>query len=138
MIVRLSEELENDLISAALARLPLECCGVVYGTATDDAIVADAFGLVRNAAISPERRFAFHPEDWVSVIFEAQKNQREIVGFFHSHPEESVLPSQRDMNGSLPWRTYWIVGVSPAERGIAVYHRHHADDRWDPLRISRE
>ncbi|MFC5405705.1 Mov34/MPN/PAD-1 family protein [Cohnella soli] len=137
MIVRISEKLEQEWLSAAIARLPLECCGVVYGKETEGFLDVESFGIIRNAATSPENRFAFHPEDWVAVFSEAQQNQRDIVGFFHSHPEGPLLPSKQDDDGSLPWRTYWIVGISSVDRAISAFRRHPTDGRWLPQRIER-
>ncbi|QMV43879.1 hypothetical protein [Cohnella cholangitidis] len=81
--VILNNALASGLESASRMRLPYECCGVVYGTLSIGGVLtADGFSLLRNGSASPIDTFAFHPEDWISAYYDAQKNQREIVGFF--------------------------------------------------------
>ncbi|RKP54310.1 M67 family peptidase [Cohnella endophytica] len=135
-LVIMPERLEERLIDAARQRYPYEACGLIYGTLTDSAIRADNFDLVRNVAVYPERAFVFDPEQWIRLYFEAQKNQRAIVGFFHSHPQGSSAPSLQDILQSFPWGTYWIVGSASAQGEISVY-RIESDRRWIRLPVER-
>jgi len=129
-------ETEERLVRTARERMPYEACGVVYGRREGDATIAIGFGLIRNASSDPERAFTFHPEDWVRAYGEAQKNQREIVGLFHAHPYRQPKPGAIDRLGSIPWGTYWIIGLFEDRHSIAVYLRDR-DDRWTSLPILR-
>ncbi len=135
--VVLNQWLENDLLSACRLRLPYESCGILYGEESEGNVIVDGYSLIRNASASPLDTFSFHPEDWVSAYCQAQKNQRNIVGFFHTHPQGSALPSMRDKKESIPWRTYWIVSFDGGNSEIAVYRRC-AHERWVALPIKRE
>lgn len=130
--------MENELLSACRLRLPYETCGIIYGTVSKSGkqMTADGFSLIRNASPSPLEAFSFHPEDWVSVFFQAQKNQRDIVGYFHTHPQGTRLPSPADESGSIPWGTYWIISFAAGDSEIAVYHRD-STHRWAILPIKR-
>jgi len=130
--VRLDADLEKGLVHTLRNRLPYEACGVIMGTVTSGIIEASEFRLIRNAAGHPAAHFSFHPEDWIAVFFEAQKNQREIVGFFHSHPSGTIVPSDSDLAGFVPWRTYWIIGLTEADHEIGVFARE-SDNHWTPI-----
>jgi Predicted metal-dependent protease of the PAD1/JAB1 superfamily len=124
--------LENELVHTVRRRLPFESCGVIMGTVTGEVIEASGFRLIRNAAGRPATQFSFHPEDWIEIFFEAQKNQREIVGLFHSHPSGTIVPSESDLAGFVPWKTYWIVGLTEAGHEIGVYAQE-PEARWSRL-----
>jgi len=121
MKARIDVGLENELVHTARSRLPFETCGAIMGTVTGGVIEASGFRLIRNTAGRPAAQFSFHPEDWIAIFFEAQKNQREIVGLFHSHPSGTIVPSESDLAGFVPWKTYWIVGLTATGHEIGVY-----------------
>jgi proteasome lid subunit RPN8/RPN11 len=135
--VVLSRLLENDLLSACRRRLPYETCGIIYGTLSDGRLSADGYDLIRNTSSSAVDTFSFHPEDWVSAYFQAQKNQRNIVGFFHTHPQGTAHPSIKDEQGWIPWGTYWIISLTDSNSEIAVYRRG-SQEKWVSLPIMRE
>jgi len=132
----LEQATEEELVRTLRRRLPNESCGAIYGSTDGERAIAEGFVLIRNASSDPERTFRFHPEDWVSAYYGIQKNQREIVGLFHSHPYGSPSPSETDAGGSLPWGTYWIVGISEESHRIAVYRRDGGQS-WKSLPIER-
>lgn len=133
--VVLGSKMEAGLAEACRSRFPYETCGVIYGSVQGSALLADGFDLVANAAAAPEANFFFDPRDWVEIYFRAQKNQRSIVGLFHSHPNGAPLPSASDSRGFVPWETYWIVSFSASGHDIAVYRRERAD--WVRLPVGR-
>jgi proteasome lid subunit RPN8/RPN11 len=98
---------------------------------------ADGYDLIRNTSSSAVDTFSFHPEDWVSAYFQAQKNQRNIVGFFHTHPQGTAHPSIKDVQGWIPWGTYWIISLDESNSEIAVYRRG-SQEKWVSLPIMRE
>ncbi|MFC4599991.1 Mov34/MPN/PAD-1 family protein [Cohnella hongkongensis] len=133
---RLDADVEKKLVSALLNRLPNESCGLLWGTAANGVIEVGGFRLIRNAADSPAAQFRFDAEDWIAAYYEAQKNQREIVGLFHSHPSGTIVPSESDLAGFVPWKSYWIVGLQSAGHQIGVYVRQ-SEAGWAklPLRV---
>jgi desampylase len=139
--VVLRQALENDLLTTCQRRLPYETCGVLYGTEylfeNKGHVTVDGYTLIRNISSTATNAFTFHPEDWIDVYFQAQKNQRNIVGFFHSHPQGAPLPTPKDEQGSIPWKTYWIVSLREGNQMIAAYQRR-SNDQWVSLPILRE
>lgn len=126
--------MQTNLIRQCRDRLPYECCGVVFGAVRDGRIRADGFAVVRNAASNPEVSFRFDPAEWVRIHYEAQKNQRTIVGFFHSHPNGSPTPSRLDAEGWDGAGAYWIVGLSGARPEIRVFGRT-PEKEWYPIPV---
>jgi proteasome lid subunit RPN8/RPN11 len=135
--VVMSEVLSEDLFDLCWNRLPYETCGIIYGSYDNCVITADGISIIGNTSPSRESSFSFHPEDWIQAFFEAQKNQRRIVGFFHSHPLGSAHPSPLDAKGWIPWGTYWIVSLSGTGRDITVY-RADPIEQWVRLPLIRE
>lgn len=135
--VVINSALENDLVAACRLRLPNETCGLIFGTIVGGTTVAEAYTVMRNVSLTPSRSFRFDPAQWVSSYYEAQKNQRNIVGFFHSHPHGDPLPSVQDGREWTPWGTYWIVGFAESQGQIVVY-RMDSRDRWIKLPVLRE
>lgn len=139
--VSLIKIVEKDILSTCRRRLPYETCGVLYGTEIKNDeiynITVDGFSLIRNTSESATTSFAFHPEDWVDAYFYAQKNQRNIVGLFHSHPQGTASPSIQDKEGSIPWRTYWIISLTEGQSTIAAYERN-THNLWRSLPLLRD
>lgn len=129
--------LENDLISTCRLRLPNEACGIIYGSIVNEAVVAEGFAVVRNVSANPSRSFLFEPQQWIALYYEAQKNQRHIVGFFHSHPNGSGQPSAEDERSWTPWGTYCIVSLADGRAGITAY-RKDLRQEWVSLPVQRE
>jgi proteasome lid subunit RPN8/RPN11 len=124
--IRLPGNVKRELTAACRNRLPHEACGVIFGREEGLTLAVEGFAVIRNAATEPGSRFSFSPGDWVAAYYEAHKNRRSIVGFFHSHPHGSLLPSSEDTQGWLPWGTYWIVGLTPDQETAVYRHDHRA------------
>ncbi|WP_027085255.1 M67 family metallopeptidase [Cohnella panacarvi] len=131
IIVKLGNRLREELVETCRRRLPNEACGVVYGYRTADELIPDGFAWIRNVAPNAEEAFAFDPGEWIAACYEAQKNQRLIVGVFHSHPIGANAPSKRDEQSLVPWDSYWIIGFAGSDGDIAVYR--HTEQGWVSL-----
>lgn len=125
----MANPLRTELVAQCRARLPYEACGVVYGIAEGWRIEAAGFSLVRNVSASPETSFRFEADDWIRIWYDMQKNQRNLVGFFHSHPSGSCLPSRADGEGWIGTGSYWIVDLSDGAGRLHCYGRT-ADQGW--------
>ncbi|MGG1313926.1 MULTISPECIES: Mov34/MPN/PAD-1 family protein [Cohnella] len=122
----LNEATRFALVRDCLARAPYEACGVMLGDFAPGRVVASGYALVRNAAGSPERAFRFDPDDWAKTYGQTQKNQRNIVGLFHSHPQGAPSPSLADRLGWDGWGSYWIVALQGGQASLHVYVRDQA------------
>jgi proteasome lid subunit RPN8/RPN11 len=93
---------------------PNECCGILLGAISDDdkRLVENIFPIT-NAREQAEQyhRFEIEPEDLLRAEKEAKAQNRETLGFYHSHPDHPAQPSEYDRNNAFPFYSYIIVSV---------------------------
>jgi proteasome lid subunit RPN8/RPN11 len=95
---------------AALA-YPEECCGVLVGTPAPDGARVQTVLEAANVAPRRQRRYSIDP---VSLLFahrQARDAGRQVVGYYHSHPDTPAFPSERDLAEAWPGVIYLIVEV---------------------------
>ncbi|MDR3342653.1 MAG: M67 family metallopeptidase [Treponema sp.] len=98
---------------------PNECCGILLGRIRDDGKSAEGIIPIHNAREAEEQyhRFRIDSEDLMRAEMEARKQNRDVLGFYHSHPDHPARPSDYDKDHALPFYSYIIVAV---ERGKAA------------------
>jgi proteasome lid subunit RPN8/RPN11 len=93
---------------------PNECCGILLGALSDDDTrILENILPIDNAREQAEQyhRFEIEPEDLLRAEKEAKAQNREVLGFYHSHPDHPARPSEYDRNNALPFYSYIIVSV---------------------------
>lgn len=105
--VQMDPELRDQLWRDVTSCYPQEACGVLLGQLTREAVVIKQLMPILNTA-----------EDWACLRYEieamgilqasraARKSGQEIVGFYHSHPDDVAVPSLSDLQDSNPWPGY--------------------------------
>ncbi|MDR2638045.1 MAG: M67 family metallopeptidase [Zoogloeaceae bacterium] len=94
---------------------PNECCGFILGQVREDGVKeAETLIPVKNAREAEEQyhRFEIGPEDFMRAESQARRENREIVGLYHSHPDHPSRPSEYDREHALPFYSYIIVSVN--------------------------
>jgi len=96
---------------------PEEGCGYLLGPdATPRRI--DEFRPTRNVETEDrDIRFRVDPAETLKLTKELSGSERELLGFFHSHPDHPARPSATDLDRGFSWYTYVIVAV---EKGKPV------------------
>jgi proteasome lid subunit RPN8/RPN11 len=92
---------------------PHECGGMLIGHfGVGKKHVVEAFPL-ENAREEQERhdRILILPKDVLRAERYARERGLEVVGYYHSHPDDSAVPSQYDLDHALPVWSYIIVSV---------------------------
>jgi len=102
------------------ATYPEECCGFLLGQVTADGNVVAAARRVENReAENRDRRYTITPKDYNAANRAALRQNLDIVGFYHSHPDHPAQPSATDLaEATFPGYTYLIVSIrngQPAE-----------------------
>ena len=82
----------DAIVAHARAALPLECCGLLVGTADTVEEAVPARNLKASAT-----RYEVDPEDHFALIRRVRHEGRAIVGAYHSHPSTAAAPSQTDI-----------------------------------------
>lgn len=93
---------------------PEECCGIIFGRLADgQAKYAECLEPIANSFDAEEKyhRFLITPEAMMQAELKARESHMDIVGFYHSHPDQEAVPSQYDQEHALPVYSYMIVSV---------------------------
>src|SRR5687767_15689846 len=104
---------------------PNECCGALIGA---DGAVEHVSPLPNTTEEGARRRFLIRPSDYKFVEEEATRLKRDLLGFYHSHPDHPARPSQYDLDHAFPSFWYAIVSIQQA-RPDAMTVWLLADDR---------
>jgi proteasome lid subunit RPN8/RPN11 len=131
-MIRLSEELEARIRREGEAAYPNECCGIILGVPEEDGTRrAEALKPVLNAREQEEQyhRFRIESEDLMKAELEARKQKRDVLGFYHSHPDHPSRPSEFDRENALPFYSYIIIAVEQGRSAAITSWELTADSR---------
>ncbi len=93
---RITRTVLDEVLAAARAALPRECCGLLIGRA--GRVIRSA--AIENVARSPTR-FEMDPLGQARAERAALDAGAEVVGVYHSHPIGDPAPSAADRDGIL-------------------------------------
>ena len=114
---------------------PNECCGALIGTGNS---VGECFSLPNTTEQGARRRFLVRPSDYSAAEKRAAELGRELLGFYHSHPDHPARPSQYDLDHAWPTFAYVIVAVDKGEPGAMTSWRLREDrSAFDEEQIER-
>lgn len=120
-MIQISPEIEQAICTHGESTYPHECCGYLIGRLQDEARRVEEARPAGNARDdSPANRYLITPEETRRTMLELQKSGQDILGFYHSHPDDFARPSQFDTDHAWPWYAYVIVSV---RQGKAVEMR---------------
>lgn len=114
-MITLSAEHVEAIRRHGEADYPHECCGLLIGALGESgAKRVDEVMALSNVREEGARRnrFLIAPEDLLRGERHARERQREIVGFYHSHPDHPPEPSRYDLEHAWPVYSYVIVSVN--------------------------
>lgn len=92
---------------------PHECGGMLLGIFSDgNKTVSEIFPL-ENARAEEDRhdRILILPKDVLRAERYAREKGLDVVGYYHSHPDDTAIPSQYDLDHALPVWSYVIASV---------------------------
>jgi proteasome lid subunit RPN8/RPN11 len=113
-MIKLSAQWQKAIRAEGEKAYPNECCGVLLGAINgDDSRTVENIMPVHNAREAEEQyhRFKIEPDDFVRAEKAARAQNREVLGFYHSHPDHPAKPSEYDRNNAFPFYSYIIVPV---------------------------
>lgn len=99
---------------------PFECCGLMLGRfePTGQKVLTETYPISNAREEEAKRnRFLIRPEELMRGEKYARENGLDVVGFYHSHPDEPAVPSKYDLDHAWPTYSYIVVSV---EKGQAV------------------
>jgi proteasome lid subunit RPN8/RPN11 len=124
-MIELGPELEKAIRAEAERAYPNECCGILLGAL--ETAAEPGSGRRRLERIIPiensreeaeqYHRFEIQSEDLMRAEHAARKEGRDVLGFYHSHPDHPAEPSDFDREHALPFYSYIIVSVDRGKAG---------------------
>ncbi|MEK6333326.1 MAG: M67 family metallopeptidase [Acidobacteriota bacterium] len=119
-MIELAEQQLAEMRQHGERDYPFECCGLMLGRFENDGrkIVTETYPISNAREEAAKRnRFLIRPEELRRGEQYAREKALDVVGFYHSHPDDRAVPSQYDLEHAWPTYSYVVVSV---ERGQAV------------------
>ena len=120
----ITREHARDIIEHARAANPHECCGILTGN--DD--TASHLYRITNVSTDPHR-YLMDPQEQLNVMLESRKHGRDLLAFYHSHPDGPPHPSATDVrmaqkSGWVGEAIYYVLVSleSPDEPEVKAFH----------------
>ena len=129
-MLKLSAQIFEKIRLHGEQAFPEECCGILLGKNNGGQRVVVSVLEILNAFDEAEKhhRFLITPDNYRSAENAAREKGLDILGFYHSHPNESSSASQYDLDHAFPWFSYLIISVMKGK-----FHDTHSwimnDDR---------
>ena len=99
-MLKLSDELHEKIKAHGAASYPFEGCGLLLGRVENgDNIVTEIRPMENVWPDEAEKpiRFSIDPRAWQQTELEAMMNGLDVIGIFHSHPDDVPVASPRDL-----------------------------------------
>jgi proteasome lid subunit RPN8/RPN11 len=119
-LIALSESHLNEIRQHGERDYPFECCGLLIGVfEAETAKLVNETYAISNAReeAAKRKRFLIRPEELMRGEKYARERGLDVIGFYHSHPDDQAVPSQYDLEHAWPTYSYIVVSV---ERGKAA------------------
>ena len=114
-MLTLSKEIHEAIKAHGKASNPFEGCGLLLGQAnTGENVVQDIRPMENVWPVDEEKpiRFRIDPNAWQQAELDAMMAGLDVIGVFHSHPDDVPVASPRDLAwASWPGYSYLITQV---------------------------
>lgn len=120
-MITVTEKHIEEIKAHGEATYPFECGGMLIGTLHQDGskTVHETFPLENSSQEDQKNRVLILPKDVLRAERYARSIKLEVVGYYHSHPEDKAIPSQYDLDHALPVWSYIITSVI-SEKAVDV------------------
>ena len=101
---------------------PYECCGLLVGRFAEGGgkEVVETYPISNAREEEAKRnRFLIRPEELLRGERHARARGLDVVGFYHSHPDDEAVPSRYDLEHAWPTYSYIVVSVRQG-RAVAL------------------
>lgn len=126
----------------ARATYPEECCGFLIGEPGEPKRVREVRRATNVVAEDRARRYVIDPKELLGVDRGLAGSGRDLLGFYHSHPDHPARPSEFDLeNAAWPGYSYVIlsiVGRSPNDLRSWLLDRDGRRVETETLSITQE
>src|SRR5438128_2026328 len=118
-MIHISDENLSKIKQHGEREYPYECCGLLIGKFSGDEKTVIETLPIENAKDTSERhnRSLILPTDLMRGERYAREKGLDVIGNYHSHPDDEARPSQFDLDHALPVWSYIIASI---RKGAAV------------------
>jgi len=112
-LILLTQKVISEIAEHAERDYPYECGGMLIGRFDDDRKTVTEIVPLENAREEEARhnRVLILPKDVLRAEKYAREHKLDVVGYYHSHPDDHAIPSQYDLDHALPVWSYVIASV---------------------------
>ncbi len=139
-MIELRDSHLNEIREHGERDYPFECCGLLIGRFSDGKkTVAETYPISNAREEEAKRnRFLIRPEELLRGEKLARQKGLDVVGFYHSHPDDKARPSQYDLDHAWPTYSYIIASILQGQ-AVDVQSWEMTDDRssFEPEVISK-
>ncbi|MFN2577839.1 MAG: Mov34/MPN/PAD-1 family protein [Pyrinomonadaceae bacterium] len=116
-MIELNEDLLAKIRRHGERDYPFECCGLMLGRFNDGRKQVVEIYSISNAREEEAKRnrFLIRPEELMCGEKHARAQGLDVVGFYHSHPDDRAVPSQYDLEHAWPTYSYIVVAVEKSQ-----------------------
>ncbi len=122
-MLQINETLLNQIKAHGIASYPYEGCGLLLGHIANGTNVVTAVRPLPNIWPDEEEkrvRFRIAEDDWRDVEVEAMMKDLDVVGVFHSHPDNPPVASPRDLAwAAWPGYSYLITQINNKQPALS-------------------
>jgi proteasome lid subunit RPN8/RPN11 len=102
-MLQLTPEQREQMTAHGEATYPHECCGFLIGRLWEGRKWVEEVRPAGNAREdSPQNRYEISRQDWEQAEQDARQVGRQILGYYHSHPDLPAWPSPTDLEYAWP------------------------------------
>ena len=121
--------LQARIAQEARAALPKECCGLLVGNVEGERFRVLYLRATRNMVTEPDS-FEIDPAVQIALMRALRGSGRRIIGCYHSHPNGTGEPSDRDRASSFEMGFVWLIAsISGAKTHLRAFVRVDAGFR---------
>ncbi len=110
-MIEIPWELSGEIGRFGAGAYPFECGGMLIGKFEGERRILTELLPMENAVGDVLDRVLIVPKDVLRAERYARGKGLDVIGYYHSHPDDVAVPSQFDLDHALPVWSYVIVSV---------------------------
>ncbi|MEM7551048.1 MAG: M67 family metallopeptidase [Bacteroidota bacterium] len=111
-ILKIDQIAEKEIVRHSEETYPEECCGFLFGKDNgEERKIIEAIPAENIKNENRKKRFEISPEEYMGAEKYALKNDLDLLGIYHSHPDHPAIPSKHDYRQASPFFSYVISSI---------------------------
>ena len=95
-MIKIGKSHLDEIIEHAKEESPNECCGILVGTSNK---VSQVYKITNDA--KSQYRYVMNPQQQLDVTLDCDRNNLDMIAFYHSHTHTPAYPSPTDARIAL-------------------------------------